>query len=85
MQGRLMIFFWGDRELAARTVTKLLEKCAKHIAGTPISVAEQRSAAGGGRRDDLAALPCGYGLDDERSLPRQPNYTADGRAPYRWR
>jgi ERCC4-type nuclease len=42
VQGRLPIFFCGNRELAARTVTKLLEKCAKHIAGEAVSVASER-------------------------------------------
>jgi DNA excision repair protein ERCC-4 len=41
VQGRLPIFFCGNRELAAQTVAKLLEKCAKHVAGAAVSVVEQ--------------------------------------------
>jgi DNA excision repair protein ERCC-4 len=33
VKGRLPIFFCGDRRQAALTVSKLLEKCAKHFIG----------------------------------------------------
>jgi ERCC4-type nuclease len=33
VKGRLPMFFCGDRRQAALTVSKLLEKCAKHLVG----------------------------------------------------